>query len=232
MNVAERNRINALSRWEKQHKTELNWIREHNNNNFLKARICGYLAGDGNISIRAEKISKKLHHEIRFFPDHKSLIRPYITAFKRTYNKVPKVRKKNRHYEIRINSKIIANDLLELCSFGLRNWAIPNFIDSKSKTEWLRAMYDSDSYVGNKYIRLKTINKKGLESVKNLLNEFDIETSKIYSYIPKNKKWNINYILDIRKIDSIKKFYKIIGFSHKLKSEKLLNLINKSNMPR
>lgn len=227
MNLRERNLKKVLSRWKKQHENELNWIKSHKNTNFLKARICGYLAGDGNVAIRREKSSNKIHHEIRFFPDHSSLIKPYVIAFKKAYNKTPHVVKKNNYYEIRIDSKIVANDLLPLCSFGTENWTIPEFNERKCKIEWLRALFDSDSYVGKKQVRLKFVNKKGLESVKRLLNEFNIETSKIYRYKPKNRRWNINYILDIRKIKSLKKFSKIIGFNHKLKEEKLLNLIRK-----
>jgi hypothetical protein len=217
---------------EKQHENELIWIKSHKNTNFLKARICGYLAGDGNVSIRKENICNKIHHEIRFFPDHISLIKPYMIAFKRTYNKTPSIVKKKNHYIIRINSKVVAHDLLSICSFGLKNWTTPKFNDKKCKIEWLRSMFDSDSYVGNNYIRLKTVNKKGLESVKQLLNEFNIETHRIYFYKPKNKRWSVNYILDIRRIESLKKYAKIIGFNHKIKEEKLLNLIKKSNMPR
>jgi intein/homing endonuclease len=93
-------------------------------------------------------------------------------------------------------------------------------------------MFDSDSYVGNKYVRLKTVNKEGLESVKKLLGEFGIETSRLYSYSPQNRKWNTSYILDIRKIESLNKFSQVIGFNHALKKERLLSLIKKYDMPR
>jgi len=232
MNPRERNIKNILSRWKKQHESELHWIKSHKNTDFLKARLCGYLAGDGNVSIRKEKSSNKIHHEIRFFPDHSSLIKPYLIAFKKVYNKTPNVVKKNNHYVIRINSKIVTHDLLSICSFGLKSWTIPKFNNKKCKIEWLRAMFDSDSYVGKRYIRLKTVNKRGLGLVKKLLDEFSIETGKIYQYKPKNERWTINYILDIRKMKSLMRFSKIIGFNHKLKEEKLLNLIRKSNMPR
>jgi len=232
MNLSERNKINILCRWKKQHEKELNWIKSQKNTDFLKARICGYLAGDGNISIRKEKSSTKTHYEIRFFPDHASLIKPYMNAFEKTYNKTPSIFKENNHYVLRINSKIVVYDLLSLCSFGLKSWSIPTFDSKKCKIEWLRAMFDSDAYVGNKNVRLKTVNGLGIESVKKLLNEFDIKSSKIYQYKPKKRRWSINYILDIRRKESLKKFSELIGFNHKIKEGKLLNLIEKSNMPR
>ena len=227
MSIRERNLQNILSRWKRQHENEFQWIISHRETDLFKARICGYLAGDGTVSIRKERNTNTIHHEIRFFPDHESLIEPYISAFRKAYNKEPKVKKRNNFYEIRINSKIVARDLLSICSFGTQNWTIPNFTNLKCKIEWLRALFDSDAYVGKDYIRIKMINKNGIESIKKLLNEFDIETSKIYSYKPPNKKWSINYILDIRKRGLIKRFSKNIGFNHVLKREKLLNLVNK-----
>lgn len=224
MDLKERNLKNVLSRWKKQHKKELSWIKFHDNTDTFKARICGYLAGDGSVSIRKE-ITGKVHNEIRFFPDHESLIGPYLEAFERTYNKIPRTIKKKNFYEIRINSKIIVYDLLKLCTFGLNSWSTPIFINQKCKIEWLRSMFDSDAYVGKNGIRLKTVNKKGLESVKKLLHEFGIETSIIYAYSSENKKWNTSYILDIRKIEPMKKFSQLIGFNHKLKQERLLKLI-------
>lgn len=224
MNLRERNLKNVISRWKKQHEKELSWIKSHDNTDIFRARICGYLAGDGSVSIRKE-INGKAHNEIRFFPDHESLIRPYLDAFERAYNKTPKILKKKNFYEIRINSKIVVYDLLKLCTFGLTSWTIPNFDSLKCKIEWLRSMFDSDAYVGKNGVRLKTVNKRGLESVKELLHELNIETSIIYAYSSKNKKWSTNYILDIRKIVSLKKFLQIIGFNHKLKEERLLRLI-------
>jgi hypothetical protein len=225
MNIKERNMRNISSRWKKKHDIELTWINSHKNTNYLKARICGYLAGDGNISIRKEKTSGKIHHEIKFFPDHVSLIAPYLRAFIESYNKIPKVTKKHNFYEVRINSKVIVNDLLALCSFGITKWTILKFDDAECKKEWLRAIFDSDAYVGSKSIRIKTVNKNGLESIKDLLYDLGIETSKIYIYIPKNKNWSANYILDVRKIESMKRFSRVIGFNHKLKEERLLKII-------
>ncbi|MFH1473690.1 MAG: LAGLIDADG family homing endonuclease [Candidatus Aenigmatarchaeota archaeon] len=232
MSIIERNRRNVISRWKKQHEKELERIKSKKNVNFLKARICGFLVGDGSVYIRKEKQSGKVHHEIKFFPDHESLIKPFIYAFKEAYNKTPKVIKKNNYYVIRINSKIVILNLLSLCSFSSEGWTIPSFKEVECKKEWLRAMFDSDSYVGNEYVRLKTINKKGLEHVKKLLLEFKIKTSRIYVYKPRNEKWKTNYMLDIRDKKSLKIFLKDIGFNHKLKKEKLLSLIKKYDMPR
>jgi intein/homing endonuclease len=224
MDFRERNLNNALSRWKKQHDKEASWIMSQNDICNYKARICGYLAGDGSVSIRREKLSGKVHHEIKFFPDNISLIGPYLAAFSRAYNKVPKVVKKNNFYEIKINSVVIVHDLLSLCSFGIKSWTIPKFTDDSCKTEWLRAMFDSDAYVGINYIRLKTVNENGLNAVRELLKGLKIET-RLYIYKPKNYKWSVNYILDIRDFKSLERFSHVIGFNHKLKKAKLASII-------
>ena len=42
----------------------------------LKARLCGFLAGDGTVAIRREnKKSSSNHYEVNFYPDHKSLVK-------------------------------------------------------------------------------------------------------------------------------------------------------------
>ena len=59
------------------------------NNINLKARICGYLAGDGSVIIRKDN-GNNLHHIIKFSPDHESLIKPFVQAFKILYKKILK----------------------------------------------------------------------------------------------------------------------------------------------
>jgi hypothetical protein len=49
MNLSERNRKVASSRWNKIHVLEFQQI---NNNLVKKAALCGFLAGDGSVQIR------------------------------------------------------------------------------------------------------------------------------------------------------------------------------------
>jgi len=221
MNLSERGKRNVRIRWNRIHQKEIDYIRKNLDKTFnFKSRLCGYLAGDGNILTANGKTCT--HYSIRFFPDHSSLIKPFKEAFIKTYNKNPKVKKLKNYYFITIDSKPIVYDLLSLVEFGTSNWSIPNKIltNDKNKIEWLRAFFDAEAHIHEKYIRIQSVNGKGLKQVKELLNQFSIN-SKIYEYVPKNKKWNKVYILNIlRKKDKIN-YLKLIGFNHTIKLKKL-----------
>ena len=183
----------------------------------------GFLSGDGSVGIRKEnKRNNAIHHDIAFYPDHFSMIGPFIEAFTYLYLKKPLVRKKKNHYSIKVSSKFACLDLIETVDFGLHKWRVPfSFLNTTdSKIEWLRSFFDCEGYVGNRDIRVQSVNKKGLQQVKKLLGELGIE-SKMYKYERKNENWNTNYILSIMKKDHRKMYLNKIGFNHILKLNKL-----------
>ncbi len=221
MKFSKRNKLNVESRWRKIQEKEKKYI-QYNKNKYLhlKARLFGYLAGDGNILI-GNRISN-FHHTVRFYPDHKSMIKPFCEAFVKVYNKLPKIKKLNTHYFLSVDSKVIVRDIIDNAKFGILNWEVPFniLINKNNKKEWLRAFFDCESYVGKEHIKIQCVNKKGIKQIKQLLSEFSIK-SNMYSYIPKNKNWNINYILIIGKKEMRKKYLNTIGFNHQLKLAKL-----------
>lgn len=111
----------VIFRWNKIHKEEKNSFKLLPEFFFLKARVCGYLAGDGTVMIRKEKTGKK-HYYIKFYPDHISLINPFIESFQTIYNKKPKVKKLNKFFEVACYSKPVVEDLLKTSKFGLLKW--------------------------------------------------------------------------------------------------------------
>ena len=192
----------------------------------LKARIFGYLAGDGYVSL--VKNVNGNGYEVNFYPDNYATLVAFVEAIRAVYDKEPFVyRYKNKRiFYVRCRNKKICNDLLSISKFKSLEWDFPFkvFKDKKSKKEWLRAFFDCEGYVGKKYIQVQSVNKKGLISVQKLLREFGIE-SKIYVYKRKQKSWNINYLLNINKRNMRIKFFKKIGFNHTLKKNKLQELI-------
>jgi intein-encoded DNA endonuclease-like protein len=219
-NIQKRNKQVAILRWKRIHRREKQYAEKHKRGNIhLICRLCGFVAGDGNIYIGSKKTNR--HYLLRFFPDHSSLIKPFKNAIMNIYNKKPKVRKLKNYFCITIDSKTVVLDLLRYAKFGKLNWNVPKIATTKRNArEWLRAFFDCEAYVNRAYIRVHSINLKGLKQVKNLLAHFDIR-SKIYEYRPKNKKWNANYQLMIfRKEDRIK-FLREIGFNHAIKLKKL-----------
>lgn len=222
--MRKQNKNPVLMRWILTHQKEKKDFRQNPTFYPLKARICGYLAGDGSVVIRKERKSAS-HYYVKFYPDNKFLVNSFLAAFKIVYGKKPKVRKMGNFFEIVCYSKPIVEDLLKITKFGLYEWRAPYKIlrSLESKREWLRAIFDSEGYVGKKYIRIQTTNKNGIMDIKKLLKSFGIE-SKFYEYTPKNMKWNKVYMLFIIRRRDIINFLREVGFTHPIKLSKLKQL--------
>jgi intein/homing endonuclease len=220
MNINEHNRIVALNRWrnilkESSKRFMVNSLKYP----FLKARIIGYLIGDGSVSVHYGS-DGNAHHSIDFYPDDLGMLKSYIQAMSLVYDVIPKIKNLGNYYSVRTSSKPIVLDLLKITSFKSLDWKVPMLSKSEEKIEFLRAIYDCEGYVGEKLIAIQSVNKVGLVQVSDLLKEFRI-LSKLYSYKRKNPRWNTNYLLYITDKESRRNFLKRIGFSH---SKKLLKL--------
>jgi len=100
-------------------------------------------------------------------------------------------------------------------------WTIPNFCNSKQKKrEWLRAFFDCEAHVNKQSICVQSVNKQGLEQIKQCLQEFNINAL-TYKYERKQKNWNTNYLLFIFRKKDRQRFLKVIGFTHHKKLERL-----------
>jgi len=219
MNLSERNKANIMSRWEKIHSEE----RKNINIDYLVlSRLCGFLAGDGSLIIGEEKNRKAMRYSVRFYPDTLELANLFVDSFEKVYGKVPRVKKLKNYFRVSITSKVAALHLKDIASFGTMNWNIPSFILDSGEhiVEFVRAFYDCEGYVGKNRIDVQSVNKEGLLSVKNLLNELRID-SKFYTYERKNPNWNTNYILVISRKENIINFARLIGFNHSVKRMKL-----------
>lgn len=212
---SEKGKKGALSRWSKVYNLENALIKPNKYNIHYKARICGYLAGDGKI------FSKKgyNHYAISFYPDDISIVESYVTAFTKFYKKIPAVKPLHNYFYVNCNSKAIFHDLTSTTTFGVKKWRAPYKIlyNKKAISEWLRGLFDSDGSVNvsKKTIRLQSINLTGLKDVKYFLSYL-----KINSFISKyngNENRGVAYELYIPKYSEVYKFYKIVGFYHKLK---------------
>jgi len=88
----------------------------------LLARLCGFLVGDGSVSIRKEKPNNNLHYTICFYPDHISMVKLFNKTFSMLFDKIPKTKVEKKYYIIRINSKLACNILLSFNKFGSLVW--------------------------------------------------------------------------------------------------------------
>lgn len=228
---SERNRKVAINRWKNVRQklySEIALKEKSIDFRVLKAKLLGFLAGDGCVLIRQD-CNGNMHHSIDFYPDDKLMLKHYIDAFNSFYNKMPTIREEDKYFRVRVSSKPICLDLLRTTMLGTHDWRIPyKYLNLDIlKIEWLRAFFDCEAYVGKNYVRIQSVNKKGIDDIHILLRKFDIE-SRLYIYERKNKNWNTNYILSIGRKDSIKKFYKTIGFNHSRKLEKIKTLVSAS----
>jgi len=222
MNRSEHNRKVALSRWKKVRDREEKFIRKNSaSNRYLKMRMLGYLAGDGYVSVRNEG----KNYTIRFFPDHESLIKPFVEASQKLYGKSPGVKQLKNHYLLSLYSKTVVLDILEEGDLRSLVWRLPSFNNKKEKVEWLRAFFDSEASVVGTRISLGSVNESGVKQIQELLKEFNVE-AKIYKYIQKNDNWNDVFFLIITKKASVKSYFNEIGFNHSLKAEKLKRVLS------
>lgn len=212
------------ARWAKVHLPVVNHINQNHRSLLVeKARLIGFIMGDGSLTCR-ESHFKKRYSVLTFYPDDERMLKLFLSDLEKLYLKKPRVKNLGKYYSVRADSKPAWEDLRTYGDFSSLNWEFPKRLKSKvEKIEWLRAIFDCESYVGKKDIRIQSVSKKGVYSIQKLLNEFGI-TSKTYKYKRKNKNWNVNYILSIMGKENIKKYSDLIGFNHSKKQIKLKNM--------
>lgn len=224
MELSEINRIKVRKRWDRVHSVEERFIKKNKKGNgHLKARVHGYLCGDGSVSMREEKGRPgAIHADIYFYPDHKSLIKPFTEAFRRIYGKRFTLRNLGAYYSLRLVSMTAARDLLADGSMTSLGWRVPEWVieSEENSREWLRAFFDSEAYVSETDFRVQSVNLNGLRQVADMLRKFGIN-SREYSYQRKNKNWNTNYHLVVAKREDRKAFLNLIGLNHTDKLRKL-----------
>ena len=219
MIIQERNRNNIISRWDKIHRIERGKIIHDSKH---KSRICGFLAGDGNILMNGR-------YWLRLFPDDESLISPLLDSFSKVYDKKLTIKDHGKFYTLSLHSKVVCEDLNNYCKFGTYCWNIPfNLFESdKDVSEWLKSFFDAEAYVNlnSKCIKVSSVNQNGLNEIRSVLKrKFKID-SVIYSYVPKNVNHSKTYLLHIFGVKNLSKYFQKIGFNHKIKLSKLYKLL-------
>lgn len=224
MDFQKLSKIGLETRWKKQFSETKQHI-INNNSKFSgeKARIIGFIMGDGSIN---SSDRNGHHHDIRFYPDNLRVAKIFMRDFEYLYLKKPKLKKLKNYFSLHISSKPAWEDLRKIGDFSSLKWEFPKILFSEEeKIEWLKAIFDCEAYVNvkKKNINFQTVSKKGIISIQNLLKELGIE-SKIYPYKRNNPKWNINYLLFIWGKANIYNFAQRVGFNHSLKKKKLKNI--------
>lgn len=220
MNLSERNRKVALSRWKNNLKITQENIYHGKDSEVIKSTLCGFLAGDGSVQVRKEKSFS--HYQLDFFPDDELMLKEYLKLMKKIYKVKPSIRRRSNVYVARTSQKFVVLDLLKLSKFGLYTWNIPEWIliNDLNKRAWLKAFFSAEGYVNKKYIKTQSVNIESIKEVKNMLSSLGIKGN-YYEYIPKNLNHSKVGMIFINEKRSRLIYYKEIGFLHSKKTKKL-----------
>jgi len=217
----ERNKKVAINRWQNSLSRQKNELPTTPESYYLRAMICGFLAGDGSVQVRAEKTIT--HYQIDFFPDDELMLQTYMDGINKIYNKSPSIRIEKRFFKVRVTSRLIVEDLLRYAQFGLKKWNMPNenlLSIPGAKEAWLRAFFSAEAYVGNDHIKVQTVNEKGMHLISKTLTELEILHHN-YTYTPKKLNYSKVFIIMITSRLGLITYFKKIGFWHFRKTSKL-----------
>jgi len=173
-----------------------------------KAYVLGVLCGDGYISKKVAKLEIRKDEE-------------FIKRFVKSIRKIYGLNYSYRYYPKRnsficdVSNQLICKDLMKYGQFGCYNWKTPDKI-LNSKNDWivinfLQGLFDSEGRVGDYSVSFSSINNRGLEQVKLLLERLGIKSRAHYKH----------HITVITRKENLKKFRDTIGFTIERKKNKL-----------
>lgn len=185
------------------------------------ASIHAYLCADGYV-IRNPETQKHKYYYIGLRNRCNALLNDFQNKFEKVFGLKPIITNEGR---CKIQNKNIFSQLTKDFSYYSDKWTIPQ-LSLDELRYWLISYFDCDGWVNiqkakSRVIGLESINKNGLEQIKNSLLKFGIKSSDV----KKRKNRNIWYIYICGK-DNLQRFKENIGFLHPNKNEKLLEALN------
>ncbi|MBI2663427.1 hypothetical protein HYX15_02745 [Candidatus Woesearchaeota archaeon] len=196
--------------------------------NKIISSIHGNLCGDGSVYLYKEARTLKdinrynrknpirIRYGITYTNNHRELIHIFKNNFKKLF---PDIKFDwSRQNEIKIRNKKIVKFFLNFGEYGSNKWRIPNNIKNGSKSikvAWLRSFFDDEATITGRRIIVSSINKEGVQEISSLLDSLKIKNRFVH-YLTKS-----NIV-----VYDIKRYYKLIGFNHRLKLNKLKRIIN------
>ncbi|MFA5174171.1 MAG: LAGLIDADG family homing endonuclease [Candidatus Pacearchaeota archaeon] len=192
------------------------------------AKVLGYYLGDGN------------WEEYRIcFSEQREELACYYKGLLEGMFKIPcslRFREDKNYYQLRIHNLYLAQFFREF--FPLKNKTleeqIPNIIFKSPDNilaSFISGFFDAEGYVSSSRIGLGVNNKKIIRQLQFALLRFGIISS-FHEYDNRANLYSNNprYTLEISCLESLKKFYQLIGFSSLEKTKKLFQLIeNRGN---
>ena len=184
------------------------------------ARTIAHILGDGCLSIQKNTISSSYYNQNKLLRECFKKDIYYIFGINQLKEGINKT---TNYVAIPSSASWILSILVK--DFNSKTSRVPEFIKTSPihiKKEFIRAFLDDEAHVAyrppNRYIEVALSNKFLLEDLKELIREFEIDTSKTYY---KNLRGFDIYYFYIRHNHNLEKYSKEIGFLH---SKKILSL--------
>ncbi len=197
-----------------------------------EARIAAHVCGDGWLTKYLERNSLQIvngrryrRERIRYVIGYCNNEKLLLEQFENDMMKIFDLKPIRVRTELRFRSKRVFDRLSYLGAGKSREWFIGKEIRKANrsvKKEWIKAFFDDESTSNFRYgrIQIKSINLRGLRSIKRLLKDFNIQSNITGRNI--DNTWYLNMTRE-----NTIKYYKNIGFDHPIKKSNLKNLVIK-----
>jgi len=203
--------------------------------NSRESRIVAHVCADGWLTTYIEENSlqivngrryhqKRRRYQIGYCNTQEELLKEFEKDIKKQFN----IKPQKKTIEIRTRSKRIFERISKLGGGNSRGWFIAQEIlnsKEKIKTQWIRAFFDDECTFEEKTgrIRVKSVNESGLNQIKKLLKEIDIESNITGPNTDKTHYLTINK-------KNLKQFNKKIRLKHKEKRKKISKFVKNNSL--
>jgi len=197
----------------------------------LLVKLHAYVASDGGIyswkskDIHGRKLRIRRRLRTKFFNKEETLIKDFIATIGQLYPEVKSIRYYPKRMEVEVRNDTVSKNILGLGKVWSANWQFPRNLTKRQTIIWIRAFSDGEGTVNNRdydrYVAIASINFRGLKSISQALKKLYIK-NKIYNI---NYKSHQSYRLKISRKENLIRFYKIIGFNHPKRMERLKEAI-------
>lgn len=198
-----------------------------------KVRLIARLKGDGSVFIAGKR---RTNYYIKFYSKDFGELERFKKDIKTVYGLNVKESEKEsgkkpgemlKHYFIR--SKLAFNDIMNYGPFGSYTWKVPDEIKNSKlelQREFLKTFSEDEGTViiGNREVRIYSVNRFGLEELQVMLRNFGIESKIREGYGSGRNVFGI-----VIKNQNIKVFKERIGFLSDTKNAKLMRLLETLN---
>ena len=196
------------------------------NNNL--AKLFGYYLGDGSYE----------DNRITFYEQREEVAQYYKGLLEGLFETPCKLkyRKEKNYYQVRIYSKIVSQLFKKYFFIKEKTLtdSIPSIILRSPDlilASFIQGFFDAEGYVSPSRVGLGINNKRAIRQLQLCFLRFGIISS-IVEYDNNRNPYSNNprYTIEISSLDSLKKFYRVIGFTSLEKQEKLNKIIeNRGN---